>query len=163
MKYSNWHTKYTIKETEENTQWKVAKELGIKESLDKLRKNVALQGELVGEGINKNPLKIKGQEWHLFDVYDIDRKRYMTPKERREFIRLMDNSKIKHVPVLNERIKIFEICSSMDTLLYYAEGQSRLNKSIEREGIVFKSNELVDGQVLSFKVINNDYLLKYEE
>jgi len=41
----------------ETTQWRIAKELDL---INKIPDNFALQGELVGEGIQGNPLKIKG-------------------------------------------------------------------------------------------------------
>ena len=33
--------------------------------------------------------------------------------------------------------------------------------SFKREGSVFKSTKLIDGNIISFKVINNEYLLKH--
>jgi hypothetical protein len=51
----------------------------------------------------------------------------------------------------------------MDELLDYAKGKSFLNPNTEREGLVFKSVILDDNsQAISFKVVNNDYLLKSE-
>lgn len=47
----------------ETTQWKIARELNLKE---KLYDNFAMQGEIVGEGIQKNPYKIKGQKVYFF-------------------------------------------------------------------------------------------------
>lgn len=152
-----------LSDSETNTQWRLAKELNIKENLDKVGKNVALQGELIGEGINKNLYKIRGQEFRVFDIFDIDAKRLLTPSERVAFISTLENPKIQHVPILNHRLKIFDICGTMEWILEYAKGKSKLNPEVEREGVVFKSHSLHGGNVVSFKVVNNDYLLKYEE
>jgi hypothetical protein len=51
-------------------------------------------------------------------------------------------------------------------LIKAAEGASKLNPAIPREGIVIRSlQEYRDTEIgrLSFKVINNQFLLKFEE
>ena len=48
-------------ETEGNTFWKVARELDIENKLRNLGYNICIQGELIGEGIQGNPYRIKGQ------------------------------------------------------------------------------------------------------
>jgi hypothetical protein len=47
----------------------------------------------------------------------------------------------------------------METILVFAGAGPSLNAQI-REGLVFKSTSLVNGETVSFKVINNKYLLK---
>lgn len=49
---------------------------------------------------------------------------------------------------------------NVDQLLKMAEGSSKLKKEVKREGLVFKSCELIDGKTISFKAISNLYLLK---
>ena len=61
---------------------------------------------------------------------------------------------IQHVPILESRIRIFEQYPDVNSLLSYAHGPS-LNAFV-REGVVFKS---WDARPISFKVINNRYLL----
>lgn len=43
-----------------------------------LGKNMALQGELIGEGIQGNPYGIKGQTVHFSNAFDIDAYAYLT-------------------------------------------------------------------------------------
>jgi malate/lactate dehydrogenase len=49
---------------------------------------------------------------------------------------------------------------NVDQLLKMAEGSSKLKKEVQREGLVFKSCELIDRKTISFKAISNLYLLK---
>jgi len=151
-----------LKEDENNTLWKLVKKAKIKEILEGLDRNVGIQGEMAGEGIQKNVLKLKGQHFYVFDIYDIDKKRYMTPDERNEFYSIIkgENNEIEHVPVINAKIRIFQNHDSMEKLLEYAEGKSIINPDTEREGVIFKSHTLPVGNTVSFKVINNNFLLK---
>jgi len=48
----------------------------------------------------------------------------------------------------------------MTDILAYSEGKSVLLKTQLREGLVWKSINLIDNNVLSFKSISNAYLLK---
>lgn len=57
-----------IEEDNENTFWKVAKELNIEEKLRSLNGNYALQGELVGEGVQYNKMKMKGNTVFFFTL-----------------------------------------------------------------------------------------------
>lgn len=144
----NWE----LKETEGNTLWSVARKYNLEELLSKGSRNLALQGELVGEGIQGNPYKLKGQDFFIFDIYDIDKKEYMKPTNRRAFVK---SRGLKHVPVFKAEHVIRE---SMEQLLKDAEGKSVLGDITgpEREGLVFKCNEFEP----SFKAISNKFLLK---
>lgn len=142
-----------LKPNAENSLWKVA----IKDNLEsKLRaegRNLALQGELVGEGIQGNPYKLRGQAYYVFDVYDIDRGCYFTPEERKA---LVIKHGIAHVPVLGTLV--MDESTTIADLLKIAEGKSVMGdiNGPEREGLVFKSKQFQ----CSFKVISNRFLLK---
>lgn len=136
-----------LRETEGNTLWKVARELKLFDGLS----GYALQGELIGEGIQGNPYKIKGHTFRLFDIYDIANGRYLTSDERLSMP--WNAMNIPHVPVL----EIYTQKLDIDNLLSFAEGKSVLNNGAEREGVVFKCKELSG---VSFKVISNKFLLK---
>ncbi len=142
-----------LKPNAENSLWKVA----IKDNLEsKLRaegRNLALQGELVGEGIQGNPYKLRGQAYYVFDVYDIDRGCYFTPEERKA---LVTKHGIAHVPVLGTLV--MDESTTIADLLKIAEGKSVMGdiNGPEREGLVFKSKQFQ----CSFKAISNRFLLK---
>lgn len=69
---------------------KTARESGLIDALliyeSLTNKAMAVQGELCGPGIQDNPLKLKKVQIFLFDVYDINAQRYLTPIERYEFL-----------------------------------------------------------------------------
>ena len=117
----------------------------------------AIQGELIGPRIQANHEKVESLDFFIFDVYDILNSRYLTPPERASFVSAFLPT-MKHVPLLNASIRIFEVCPDIKSLLARVQGQS-MNPGTISEGRVYKS---LDG-TKSFKCINNDYLLKCEQ
>lgn len=136
-------------ETPDNTFWKVARDLKIEEKLGTLDDNICLQGELIGEGIQGNPYKIKGQTVRFFNAYNIDTKTYLSLYELKNLMKELD---LKMVPILTED---FKFSSTIDELLKYAEEKSQLNPEFDREGVVIRSHD----RTISFKVISNKFLL----
>lgn len=116
--------------------------------------NFALQGELYGEGIQGNPYKIKGHRYALYDLYNIDEQKYCLPEVTRE---LASRTGLECVPALHLNATID---SDKERLLHISEGESLINPSTEREGLVYKSNKEIAGSVPSFKVISNKWLLR---
>jgi RNA ligase (TIGR02306 family) len=149
-----------LQESESNTYWRMAKELRLAERLQSLGRNIALQGEIIGAGIQDNNEKLMGQEFRLFNVFDIDKGRYLSFSERSDLMLRMNNvpdmPEIKSVPVLGV-IQVFQKYPTMESLLLHADGPS-MNPLAIREGLVYKS-ELIDGRMISFKVLSNAYLL----
>jgi len=141
-------------ETEGNTFWKVARELNLEENMKATGKNISLQGELIGEGIQGNPYKIKGQTVRFFTGFDIDKyQRISFP----ELVVMLSDMGLQYVPILNQELG-FVLPETVEDMLKYAEAKSVLNDKTEREGVVVRS---MDGTI-SFKAISNVFLLKNE-
>ena len=150
-------------EDDKNTLWEITRQLELHKLLKELNKNLALQGEVAGESIQKNLLKIKGQHFFLFNIWDIEKRRYLPPEERMDIFHLFEKrAPIKHAPVISSAVKVFEKYKTMSELLDFAVGQSLINKNAHREGIVFKSLESIGREIISFKAISNKYLLKHD-
>lgn len=138
-----------LRETEGNSLWKTARHNDLIAKIRTTARNLALQGELIGGSIQGNPYRIRGQEFYLFDIYDIDQGRYLQPKERQQ---LVEQLNIQHVPILGQQA----LNTDVEQLLKFAEGKSVLRNETEREGLVFKR---IDSNA-SFKAISNKFLLK---
>lgn len=139
-----------LKEDDSNSFWVVARTHDLPNRLRALGRNIALQGELIGEGIQGNPYRIRGQGFYLFDIYDIDQSRYLTPVER---MAMAEELSVVSVPLVATDTTL----DNVDVLLARAEGKSQLNVLAEREGVVFKCNQRPE---LHFKAISNRFLLK---
>jgi len=146
-----------LRETTGNTHWRLARGCNIEELLRSYAgsRNLALQGELVGNGVQGNIYRMQGHRFYLYDVYDVDRGLYMCSSERQEVARVLN---LSHVPVLNQAFTFEHKESAVDVtkrLLCMADGESTLRKGQLREGLVFKALEYP----CSFKVISNKYLM----
>ncbi len=136
----------------DSTQWRIAKQLDL---INKLPDGFSIQGELIGEGIQKNPLKINGQRFYCFNVFSINTNQYLDFENFKAFC---EAKGIDAVPILNEN---FCLPNTVEELLQGAEGKSKINENEEREGIVVrpKIEMQFKDQRLSFKAISNKYLL----
>ena len=140
-----------LKETEGNAFWQVARKEQIEEKMRSTGDgDWAIQGELIGPGIQGNIYKLSEPEFRVFDVYNIQSGDYLMPIYRRALIERMG---LKHVPVLlvDKDLGV----GSVDEILQWADGASKIGAGPLREGIVFKQ---VNGG-MTFKAISNSYLL----
>jgi len=146
---------FNLRDTATNTLWRVANRDQIITAIIESGRNLAVQGELIGEGIQGNPYRLKGQSFLVFDIYDIDAGHYLRPAERQLFC---SDYELQHVPVIAHTSRLLDTLgiASLASVLKFAEGHSVLHAPAEREGVVFKCTD----RPLSFKAISNRFLLK---
>ena len=141
---------YDLEETDGNAFWQAVR----REDIDqRLPAGFALQGELIGPGIQGNKYGLDATDFFVFDVWDINKSCYLTPVERRKFCKAFA---FNHVPVLATGTTG---TSDFNALIASADGQSLIGMKPAREGLVYKN---MDNDT-SFKVISNRWLLKNEE
>lgn len=139
-----------------NMYWSAARQYLIE---DKLPLGYAIQGEIIGEGIQGNPLQRKGQHLYIFNVYNISDGCYLDPREMLHFVQ---DRGLCSVPV----IQVGPLPTEVSEIIQMADGASSLNPKAAREGLVFRplkeAYEEMRGEQrrLSFKAISNRYLLK---
>jgi hypothetical protein len=144
----NWE----LKETDGNSLWRAARADDLEHKMLGLGINLAIQGEILGEGIQGNSYKLKGQHFYVFDMYDINAGRYYTPVER---LYIAGALGIKHAPL--ETTVTLPLDITAGKLLIDAEGKSKICPTTEREGYVYKCHE---DPSISFKAISNKFLIK---
>ncbi|HEY8893345.1 MAG TPA: RNA ligase (ATP) [Niastella sp.] len=144
-----------LEESEDNLYWKTARQFNIEEKLRSVGCNIAIQGELVGESIQGNKLKLKGQHVFVFSVFLIDEYRYAM---FHEWIKMMEDLAIPCVPVITDS---YLLENNIEDILSMSETFSLINPNVMCEGIVIRLKESKD--LVSFKAISNEFLLKYGE
>lgn len=143
-----------LKEDENNSFWKTARKYDIEGIMRRnSMQGMAIQGEMIGEGIQGNQYKVV-LDFYVYDMYNTRTGEYILPSQLKAACERLG---LNHVPILAEGVTL--VGSSIQSILSEAEGKSRLNGS-EREGIVFKSESVHDR---SFKAISNKWLLKTGE
>lgn len=151
---------YELRDTEGNALWDTAKKLGLPENMVGRGGNFAIQGELIGEGIQGNKYKIKGKQFRPFNAFDIDNHKRMDAVDLFSISSLLG---LEPVPLLDFW---FELNHSMDEIVAYAAGASKLNPQTIREGVVIRTiTEERDEDIgdISFKVISPEFNLKHDE
>ena len=148
----NWE----IKESETNTFWRMVRKYQLK---DIIKGNFAIQGEVIGPGIQGNKYNLNDQEFYIFDIYNIDEKRYLDPTERSKFLHdaylSTKNLIVNHVPILFTDFDIDKL--TVGDIIQMADGNSVVNEKTKREGLVFKVKDF------SFKAISNKWLKRHDE
>jgi RNA ligase (TIGR02306 family) len=146
-----------LKEDKKNTFWEIANKYDLGTSLKKAGFNVAIQGEVCGPGIQKNKLKLDDYELYVFNAFDIDKQEYLSLQE---MIGLCDKLGVKTVPI--EEVGDNFNYETVAEMLEKAKG--KYPKGGNKEGIVVRSSGRASAKDrISFKAINNDFLLKDEE
>lgn len=130
--------------------------IGLAEKLCKYGKNIVIQGEFCGHGVQKNRLRLKQAEWYVFNVIDADTMRLVNLNTMLEICKELG---LKTVPI-EEVADNFNY--TLPELLERAKG--KYPSGLDKEGIVVRPVEPeychILGKSLSFKVLNNDFLAK---
>lgn len=145
-------------DTEGNAFWEAAKAYGVHLAAEKIAVHlgtpaIAIQGELIGQGIQQNHEKVEGpNEFHVYDIFDIEAQKYVNPAL---VVILCELYGLTHVPVIHEAIRLNFYAKDRAEILKNVVGPSIRQKI--GEGKVFKL--ISDTDDFSFKAISDKYLL----
>lgn len=155
-----------LKEDLNNSYWKTARELQVEEKLHQtadllgITGGIAIQGELVGPGIQKNRLGLPKLDIYVFNIFDISARKFVSIGKLKDACNKVG---LKHVPIVFEDVPL-----STDVLSYVETVNGMVHPIYclkDIEGLVYRPMVEIDDEHgrLSFKVINNNYLLKHGE
>lgn len=145
---------------ENNTYFKIAKELDLQAKLKDSRQKLAIQGEIAGEQIQENYLKLHGQKLFVFNIYDFAAGKYLAWEEVK---RLCSQWKLEIVP---EAINSLVLPITVEEITQLSIRKSIINPEAWAEGLVFRpqTEQFVPGfGRLSFKIVNPEFLLEHGE
>lgn len=120
-------------------------------------RQLALQFEVMGPGIQGNREELTEHQLYLFRIWDIENKCFL---DDNEFIEVSNTLGLTLVPQ-GDIVYFFDEYSTIAEALASADHASIKHKIAE--GDVYKSVNKVNGVTVHFKVINNKYLLKCED
>jgi RNA ligase (TIGR02306 family) len=149
---------YELKEEQPNVPWqeitcvywRMARKYNVEEKLRRLGANVCVQGEIIGESIQGNNYRIKGNEVYFFSIFYIDDQKYGS----------FDDLKILPgqigLPLVPYRFIKFP--NDFKEFLEQAEFNSAIGTaSVLAEGLVVHH---MNDKSIRFKVISDKYLLR---
>jgi RNA ligase (TIGR02306 family) len=148
-----------LKETPSNAFWQMALKYNIQNVLNEKfpKKNIAIQGEVVGPGIQKNPLGLPSIEFHLFNIFDIDNKVYYDLISIKEFC---NETKIPSVVLIEAQHDFQYTLQDLITI----STEIKYSNNSPAEGIVIRPQFPFWSNVLnkywSGKIINDLYSSK---
>ena len=136
--------------------WKIAEKYKIEKILRE-NPDLSIQGEQGDTNVQGNKYGIKEPKLWVFNVINHKTNYHYNYDEMCEFCK-----KYGLTPVdLVFKGKLSEIGSTVNDFVEFSKGKS-LYANIPREGLVFR--HIVNGKkIVSFKVINSDFLLKYRD
>ena len=134
--------------------WKIAEKYKLEEILSKYD-HLVIQGEVYGPSIQDNKLNVKELKFAIFTIYDLNKKKYCLYEDLKSYCQKMG---LEMVTVDSEGN---DFNFTKNELLEKVRGKYPGSKH-DREGLVFRLKETheINGERASFKVINNDFLLK---
>jgi len=140
--------------------WRVAREHRVREALATLDGDIAIQGEVHGEGIQGNHLGVKGVSFAVFNLFNIATHDYANHTALANFCKANSLPMVREVWRGEFRFtlpELVELASAQD----YASGRPA-------EGIVIRPVEearsrILESGRLSAKVISERYALKHGE
>src|SRR5687767_568028 len=142
---------------------RLAKRLGLEERLRALGAarghEIAIQGEVIGPGVQQNKYGLKEIALRVFNVFDVTGYRFF---DHAHMLAAVSEMGLDAVPQLGTVV----LSHTVDELVALSEGTSVLNAKAQREGIVLRPLAEVEDDYLgrlSFKAINPKFLLKYDE
>ena len=145
--------------------WRIAKKYNIEQIL-KENPTLTIQGEQGDTNVQGNKYGITEPTMWVFNIIDHEKNYHYNYSEMQEFC---GKYNLNIVPLLSISYmqnvgsyfpKLIELGSTVQELVEFSKGKSVL-ADIPREGIVVRC--IKNGQkLLSFKVINPEFLLKYE-
>lgn len=126
------------------------------------KRNLAIQGELMGPNVQGNRENFTDHKFFVFDIFDIDTQTHLIPEDRHNvMIALLqqgevsiDTNFIEHVPIMGSA---WHVTSTLQGMLDLSNGKS-INNAL-CEGLVWKN--IAGG--ITFKVISNQFLLAEKE
>lgn len=139
-----------------NNWWKVAIEQDIEKKLINHAiafgfKTVVIQGELIGQGIQDNKYQLKGHDFYLFNLIEDGHTKGIDMQSD-----FCARNVIKLCPVLDAD---YYLADTIHNEVIRAKGKSLIGSHPIREGVVIRNYF----HNISFKVINPDFLLKYDD
>ena len=140
--------------------WNIAIKYNIENEMKKFMKinkieSMAIQGEVIGEGIQRNLYKIKGLDFYVFNVRLTKLKLDYNLTNITRFCKITG---MKQVPLIS---LLKHLPETVDEIILNSDGMSVLKDDQLREGLVWRSHE--SNPKVSFKAKSQKYQIQWNK
>lgn len=136
--------------------WQIATKYNLEKIL-KENPTLTIQGEQGNSKVQGNKYGISEPKIWIFNIYDHEKNYHYSYMQMLEFCMKYGLTTVPYIGLF----KLKDIATTIDEMINYSKGKSIINQKINREGVVIRC--IKDGRkLLSFKVINPEFLLKYD-
>ena len=150
---------FQLLKKDNSSYWTLAEKLKIQDKMkwwcNSNNKGLIIQGEALGPRIQGNKYGLIEYSLYVFNIASYDKGQTVNFNQGEQF-EICESLSLFPVTWLYSQ---FELYPTIREMVEFAKGNSRLNENILREGVVIRNYE----NNVSFKVINSDFLLKYQE
>jgi len=149
---------FQLLKQDNSSYWTIARKLNLQEKMtkycDRWNLGLIIQGEIIGRKIQGNKYEIDEPEFFMFNAmtYRSGKTEVMDQTGQSFLCIVLD---LNSVPVIDSTGR--KLFPDMNAMVEYAKGYSRIAK-IPREGVVMRNYT----RNISFKIINPDFLLKFD-
>jgi RNA ligase (TIGR02306 family) len=150
--------KLNLSRDDKNAFWRIAEKYGLEEKLKSTGRNLAIQGEVFGPGINGNLLGVSEIQFKAFNLFDIDKGEYLGLEDLLEFCFYNYIPIVETLDIGKEFNKTLPELQEMANNLVYENGNLA-------EGIVVRPTQEMYSNILkgrlSGKIISEPFELKH--
>lgn len=148
-----------LRKPSNNSYWSIAKSLDIENKLRKYGKQITIQGEIIGPGIQKNKYNLNEYKFYVYNIHKIDSDTHCGCIEIQEICKTLG---LDMVPIVFTGI-LSDFAKNISEIVEKSAGNSILIKR-QREGIVARRfDSSFEHRAESFKVINPTFLLGLDD
>lgn len=147
----------------DNVYTMIANKYNLASRMEKLNRNLAIQGEIIGPGIQGNKVGLDEVDIRVFQIFDLDKRQFLPLEEMITTCTNLSTLLIAEILEIKEKFDY-----TLEELIEKAKGSyTETGDKYPREGIVVRplmpTYSPTINRNLSFKVINVEYALKYKE
>jgi hypothetical protein len=142
--------------------WEMAVKYDLEKKLKRLGRNIGIQGEIAGVGVQGNKLNLPDKRFYAYQIQDLDKGTFLNWDD---FDVLCNILELTTVPYIT--LGVFD--KTVDEWTKFSVRKSLINPEVWAEGIVVRTTKekfvpslMTVKNRCSFKVVNPEFILTYE-
>jgi len=149
---------FQLLKPDNSSYWFIAEKYNLRKRMirycERYNTGLVIQGEIIGPKIQGNKYGLSEPDFYVFNMMLYKKSRLTVLNQQEQWNECRIELELKTVPIINH---VFSLYPIMQDMIDYSVAKSVI-ADIPREGIVVRNYD----QNISFKIINPNFLLKYD-